>query len=75
MLNYFCLALSLIVKPHVSCDRFLNKDFYNRRPCFVVFCAEILQLSPTFVKRLLTSCEFLSHGETLHCENKIDKEF
>ena len=24
--------------------------------------------SPTFAKRLLTSCVFLSHGETLHCE-------
>ena len=29
----------------------------------------------TNAKRLLTSCAFLSHSETLHCENKIDKKF
>ena len=47
-----------------------------KKICFVVFCAEMLQqFSPTFAKRLLTSCVFLSHSETLHRENKIDKEF
>ena len=47
-----------------------------KKICFVVFCAEILQqFSPTFAKRLLTSCVFLSRSETLHCENKIDMEF
>ena len=47
-----------------------------KKICFVVFCAEILQqISPTFIKRLLTSCMFLSHSENLHCENKINKEF
>ena len=40
------------------------------------FCAGMLQLfSPTSARRLLTSCVFLSHSETLDCENKIDKEF
>ena len=29
----------------------------------------------TNTERLLTSCGFLSHSETLHCENKIDKKF
>ena len=44
-----------------------------KKTCSVVFCSEILQqFSPTFVKRLLRSYVFLSHGETLHCENKID---
>ena len=38
-------------------------------------CWETKQFSPTFTKRLLTSCVFLSHTKTLHCcENKIDKE-
>ena len=47
-----------------------------KKTCLVVFCAEILQqFSQTFAKRLLTSCVFLPHGETLHCENKIDKSF
>ena len=53
-----------------SCQQIVKKI------CFVFFCAEILQhFSLTFAKRLLTSWVFLSDSETLHYENKIDKEF
>ena len=68
--------------PYCSAARALSESVFSdcqqivKKICFVVFCAEILQqFSPTLAKRLLTSCVFLSHGETLHCQNKIDKEF
>ena len=72
----------LFLFAYCSAARALSESVFSdceqivKKTCFVVFCAEILhQFSTTFAKRLLTSCVFLSHGETLHCENKIDKEF
>ena len=47
----------------------LDKDLFR---CLLCWDATTLF---TNAKRLLTSCEFLSHSETWHCENKIDKEF
>ena len=55
-----------------QCFQIVNK----LKICFIVLSAEMLQqFWPTFAKRLLTSYVFLSHSETLHCENKIDKSF
>ena len=47
-----------------------------KKTCFVVFCAEILQQFFTNVRLKATNIMRVSFTcETLHCENKIDKEF
>ena len=57
-------ALALQVRVGVfKCQLILTKVF------FVVFCAEMLQQNATYIS------VFLSQSETLHCENKLAKEF
>ena len=71
-INHVCIvqrvhSLSSPSPPGVFISQQILTKFF-----FVVFCAEILQqFSPT----LLASCVFLSHSETLHCENKLAKKF
>ena len=55
-----------VVHLHIADSVFSDCEQIVKKICFVVFGAEILQqFSLTFTKRLLTSCVFLSHSETL----------